>query len=109
MQIDGALRTAHEGLGAGCELLEAVDEGRQGEVELGIVARLLCQQRQQSVEQIQDVVQRRRLQLAGTVQVLIEGAERMFSGLARGAEPVEAVLAVEFLDGAVLCGVRRID
>jgi hypothetical protein len=40
--------------------------------------------------------------------VLIEGAERMLSGLARGAELVEAVLAVEFLDGAELCGVRRI-
>jgi hypothetical protein len=77
-------------------------------MELGVVARLVCQQRQQSIEQIQDVVQRRRLQLAGTVQVLIEGAERMLSGLARGAELVEAVLAIEFLYGAELCGVRRI-
>lgn len=53
-------------------------------------------------------MQRRRLQLAGTVQVLIEGAERMLSGLTRGTELIQAVLAVEFLDGAELCGVGRI-
>jgi len=75
---------------------------------LAVVARLICQQRQQGVEQTQDVVQRRRLQLAGTVQVLIEGAERMLSGLTRGTELIQAVLAVEFLDGAELCGVGRI-
>jgi hypothetical protein len=108
MQIDGALQTAHEELGAGRELVEAVDEGREGEMELGVFAHPICQQRQQSVEQIQDVVQRSRLQRAGTVQVLIEGAERMLSGLPRGAELVKAVLAVEFLDGAELCGVRRV-
>lgn len=54
-------------------MLEAVDEGRQGEMELAVVARVIRQQWQQGVEQIHDVVEGRRLQLAVAMQLLIEG------------------------------------
>jgi hypothetical protein len=42
-------------------------------MELAVVARVIRQQWQQGVEQIHDVVEGRRLQLAVAMQLLIEG------------------------------------
>jgi hypothetical protein len=97
-KVDRALQAAHEGLGAGRELLKAVDEGGKGEMEFGVVGRLVRNEGRQCIQQFEDIVERRRLQFAGAVQVLVEDGEGLLGSLARGTELVEAPLAVKFLD-----------
>src|SRR5258707_44004 len=63
------------------------------------VGRLVRNEGRQCVEQFEDIVERRRLQLARAVQVLTEDGERLLGSLARGTGLIEAPLAVKFLDG----------
>jgi hypothetical protein len=74
-------------------------------VEFGVVGRLVRNKGRQCVEQLEDIVERRRLQFAGAVQVLTEDGKRLLGGLACGTELVETPLAVEFLDGGGLRGI----
>lgn len=103
VEFERALEAAHEGLGAGGELLETGDKGRQNLMELGVVGRAVGEAWEQGVEEFADVLEGGGLEFAGAVKVFGEDGEGLLGGFTGGAQLIKTATLIKFLNGG---GVR---
>lgn len=108
LQFQGPLQSTHERLGAAGQLFKSHAQRAQDLMNFGVVRRRLGQQRQESIEQFDNVVESGGLELTRPMQVFLEARQGILGRFARLAQMIEPAVAVKLLDRGRLDLIGRI-